>query len=292
MMLHTALVLRKAFQSLESQDQKYTFAPSTEEWDSAEVLCKLLEEFNNATKLISGSQYPTSNLYFHQMWKIKMLLEKETTEADSTIKDVLTGMKKKFTKYWRKSYISLCVPVVFDPRYKLKFIEFLFSDSYPKTAKQKLDTIEGLVRGLYASYSSQVIDMNVGPSQVDGVDLPAATNDPWTAWDQQLSIDLQAQVSTELDRYLDENPIPRSKEFDVLQWWKGNSSKYPILARIARDVLAIPASSVASEAAFSTGKRIISDDRSSLAPETVEALICLQDWYRAGAKGGIREKSR
>ena len=92
---------------------------------------------------------------------------------------------------------------------------------------------------------------------------------------------MQAQVSTELDRYLDENPIPRSKDFNILQWWRGNSSKYSILARIACDVLAIPASSVASESAFSTGKRIISDFRSSLAPETVEALICLQDWYRA-----------
>uniref|UniRef100_A0A0A9FHH7 HAT C-terminal dimerisation domain-containing protein n=1 Tax=Arundo donax TaxID=35708 RepID=A0A0A9FHH7_ARUDO len=28
------------------------------------------------------------------------------------------------------------------------------------------------------------------------------------------------------------------------------------------------------------GERIITDFRSSLAPKTVEALICLQDWYR------------
>jgi hypothetical protein len=56
---------------------------------------------------------------------------------------------------------------------------------------------------------------------------------------------------------------------------------YPVLSLIARDVLAIPVSSVASESAFSAGKRIISDFRSSLAPETVEGLICLQDWYHA-----------
>jgi hypothetical protein len=97
-------------------------------------------------------------------------------------------------------------------------------------------------------------------------------------------MDLQAQVSTELDRYLDENPVPRSKEFDILHWWRGSSSKYPVLSLIARDVLAILASSVASESAFSAGKRIISDFRSSLALETVEGLICLQDWYRASSK--------
>jgi hypothetical protein len=58
------------------------------------------------------------------------------------------------------------------------------------------------------------------------------------------------------------------------------SPKYPILARIARDLLAIPASTVASESAFSTGSRIISDYRSSLSSKTVEALVCLQDWFR------------
>jgi hypothetical protein len=58
------------------------------------------------------------------------------------------------------------------------------------------------------------------------------------------------------------------------------SPKYPILARIACDLLAIPASTVASESAFSTGSRIISDYRSSLSSKTVEALVCLQDWFR------------
>jgi hypothetical protein len=53
---------------------------------------------------------------------------------------------------------------------------------------------------------------------------------------------------------------------------------------IARDLLAIPASSVASESAFSTSKKIINDFRSSLLPEIVEALICTQDWFRAEGK--------
>jgi len=114
--------------------------------------------------------------------------------------------------------------------------------------------------------------------------VPSMKNDPWAVWDRQLSSDLQSQMTTELDRYLEENPIPRSQEFDILKWWMGNATKYPILACIARDLLAIPASSVAAESAFSTSERIISDFRSSLTPEAVEALICTQDWYRAEGK--------
>jgi hypothetical protein len=137
--------------------------------------------------------------------------------------------------------------------------------------------------------------VSVDPSQMDGAnyDMPATTNDdPGAAWDQQLTLDLKAQVSTYLDPYLDENLIPRSKEFDMLHWWRGNSSKYLVLSRIARDVLAILASFVASEFAFNVEKRIISEFCSSLTPETVEGLICLQDWYRAAGIIDFRHMSQ
>ena len=49
---------------------------------------------------------------------------------------------------------------------------------------------------------------------------------------------------------------------------------------MARDVLAIPITTVASESAFSTSGRILDDFRSSLTPFMVEALVCTQDWMR------------
>ena len=78
-----------------------------------------------------------------------------------------------------------------------------------------------------------------------------------------------------------EQLTPRKEEVDILHWWKMKSELYPVLSRIARDVLAIPASTVPSESAFSTGGRVISDYRTSLTRTIVEALICLQDWFKA-----------
>ncbi|CAN6487221.1 unnamed protein product [Victoria cruziana] len=59
------------------------------------------------------------------------------------------------------------------------------------------------------------------------------------------------------------------------------TTKYKVLSQMARDLLSIPITSVASEKAFSTGGRIISDSRSSLQPATVEALLCLNSWLKS-----------
>jgi hypothetical protein len=45
--------------------------------------------------------------------------------------------------------------------------------------------------------------------------------------------------------------------FDVLLWWKTNSSRYQVLSKMARDVLAVLVSTVAFESAFSTGGCIL-----------------------------------
>ncbi|KAI3844838.1 hypothetical protein MKX03_004559, partial [Papaver bracteatum] len=46
-------------------------------------------------------------------------------------------------------------------------------------------------------------------------------------------------------------------QFDILSWWQANASRYKILSYMARDILDMPVSSVASESAFSTGKRVL-----------------------------------
>ena len=73
-------------------------------------------------------------------------------------------------------------------------------------------------------------------------------------------------------------------EFDILAWWKVNSVRFPTLSKVAKDVLAIQSSTVASESAFSTGGRTLDRFRSSLTPITAEVLICCQDWLRNSNK--------
>ncbi|KAA0056625.1 zinc finger BED domain-containing protein RICESLEEPER 2-like [Cucumis melo var. makuwa] len=89
------------------------------------------------------------------------------------------------------------------------------------------------------------------------------------------------QGSSKIDIYLLEANVRTEGDFDILQWWKMNSDRFEVLGQMARDILAIPISTVASESAFSTGGRVVDSSRCSLAPKTVEALICTQNWLNS-----------
>ena len=65
--------------------------------------------------------------------------------------------------------------------------------------------------------------------------------------------------------------------FDILAWWKGKEQQFPILFTMARDLLTVQASTVASESAFSLSGRVISLRRTKLTPMLMEMCICLKD---------------
>ena len=93
-------------------------------------------------------------------------------------------------------------------------------------------------------------------------------------------------AKSNLELYLEENKLPRVENYNVLGYWNQNKSRFPVLSQMARDVLAIPLSTVASESAFSVGERVLDAYRSSLTPQTVESMICLRDWLY-GQEGDI-----
>ena len=98
-------------------------------------------------------------------------------------------------------------------------------------------------------------------------------------------------VKSELDKYLSEDNEEDKKGFDILKWWKDNENRFPVLSRMARDLLAVPIPTVASESAFSSSRRILDDFRSSLTPTMVERLICANDWIRGSEYISVEENT-
>ena len=68
-----------------------------------------------------------------------------------------------------------------------------------------------------------------------------------------------------------------------------NKDKYPILDEMAKDVLAILMTIVASESALITGPRTLSPHHSRLHLDTLKAIMCsLQHLLWASNGGGIK----
>lgn len=70
----------------------------------------------------------------------------------------------------------------------------------------------------------------------------------------------------------------------AIQYWSSLKAKYPNLARLAIDVLTIPASESDCERVFSAAGEISDPQRRKMSPQLLSALICTQRWIHAGFK--------
>jgi hAT family C-terminal dimerisation region len=91
----------------------------------------------------------------------------------------------------------------------------------------------------------------------------------------KISEPLKLEIEQYLSDALDEASL--DDEFDMLAWWKLKAPKYHILARLTRDILVVPISTMASESTLSTSGRTLNPVKSSLNDGSIETLIYGQD---------------
>ena len=109
------------------------------------------------------------------------------------------------------------------------------------------------------------------------VDLPNASLSPTSKLLFNSQREEQVRVSgleQEMRRYeASGNP---GRNVDVLDFWKQNQDVFPLLAKMARIVLAIPASSAKSERVFSTGGLIVTPRRFAHKYIGIMVFVCNQ----------------
>jgi len=201
-----------------------------------------------------------------------------------------TDMSKKFEKYWKKSSTTLAVACFLDPRYKKRLIEFYMRKFHGNACLVHVDALVDLINKLYQSYvsaepsSSKHSRRLNEPRDLDTADLLVDNGDDELENYLYESSGPDRDDMNELDKYM-AAPSRLSGQFDILAWWKNQTEEYPILAKIARGMLVVQVSTVASESAFSAGGRVADPFHSRLDPEMVQALICMKDWVAAGRRG-------
>ncbi|KAH9754467.1 BED-type domain-containing protein [Citrus sinensis] len=297
-MLDVAVKYKIVFSRLQQRDKHYTSLPTDEEWEMAEKMLEYLLPFYSMTELFSGTQYPTSNLFFPMICEMRINLDEWDLSNVHVVREMTGQMIMKFDKYWAQIHGILVMAVILDPRFKIQLVNYYFPQLYGEGAANEIQRVRNLSNDLVKFYevkSGNVSDAVVGEfSSADvcfnfnlGTGRKFFDIRKFEAFASQNSETIVSK--SDLERYLEEPLIKSTSNFDILNWWKVNQGKYPILAQMAKDILAIPVTAVASESTFSTGGRVLTPHRSRLHPTTLEALMCTQHWLWVNSKGKILE---
>ncbi|XP_065659709.1 uncharacterized protein LOC136083810 [Hydra vulgaris] len=86
------------------------------------------------------------------------------------------------------------------------------------------------------------------------------------------TVPAKSKIQTEWEIF---SAMPATKQ-PVLEFWRDNKDKFPLLSEAARKWLCIPASSAPCKRIFSAGGNIVSAKRTKLQPENVKKLIYIQ----------------
>ncbi|XP_019156926.1 PREDICTED: zinc finger BED domain-containing protein RICESLEEPER 2-like [Ipomoea nil] len=299
-MLVVAIKLKDAFPIFAQREPSYKCCPSLEDWTRIQDVLSILEAFYEATHVISGTNYPTSNVFLGVVWRVKHVLNENEFHHEELIRNMIEKMKTKFDKYWGDCNLLMSIGAILDPRYKMRLVNFSFNQIYnANDARINVTKVKDALYDLFYEYV-QIDNMKIrkgSSSAVTHIGSSSVTSAGSTSkgkvvlsglhlYDKYLdSVEDETPNKSELDIFLEEGVYrcqdgEVTSEFDALSWWKSHELKFSILSKLARDVLAIPVSTVASEATFSAGTRVLDPYRAKLSSDMVQVLICGADWVR------------
>ncbi|XP_021649243.2 zinc finger BED domain-containing protein DAYSLEEPER [Hevea brasiliensis] len=292
LMLVAASELKEVFSCLDTSDPDYKDAPSMEHWRRVETICACLRPLRDAANILTSTNSPTAITFFQEVWRIHNDLARAVASEDPLLSGFTKAMQEKISKYWKDCSLVLAIAVVMDPRFKMKLVEFSFSKLYGEDAPTYTKIVDDGIHELFLEYVALPLPLTPTYADEGNSDNNVRTEDHQgallsdnglTDFDMYIMETTGQQMKSELDQYLEESLLPRVHEFDVLSWWKLNKLKYPTLSKMARDILTIPVSTAAPDSVFDTVNKELDQYRSSLRPETVEALVCAKDWLQYGS---------
>ncbi|CAD6266475.1 unnamed protein product [Miscanthus lutarioriparius] len=177
------------------------------------LMCNILRVIYRAINKLLASTTPTSNLCLEELFKnVADVLREAPCTVDKAIED---------------SYMVWSIPLVLDPRYKLRHVKSNFETVFGSESEAANHCTE-VTRRLKELYSSYIEDSDDSSEEmaIDSCNPTEQTQD---------------YGESELDCYMQDSPTRPTEDFDILKWWKiYGSVQYPTVARMARDALAMP----------------------------------------------------
>ncbi|GJZ48775.1 zinc finger BED domain-containing protein RICESLEEPER 2-like protein [Tanacetum coccineum] len=229
--------------------------------DSAIDFMKMILEKNYNCLLKGEWMHIRSTTTRHDLLRKQLDCEiHDEPPVDKHLYDIAKAMQPKFDKcYCEVENMNLLVYFAFvlDPRNKYDFLDVIMEDHYKReglsVVTKKISYIKDELKLFFEDYVCIHAPSSTTSSTLGKRQRTTDTSDEPGHGDMLRRRMKRGQSSnssiSDLDKYVGEvcEPFDKSVHFDILEWWKVNSQRFPILSLMARDLLAIPISTVASE---------------------------------------------
>ena len=276
-----------------------------DDWVNCEKYMQFLQLLYGMTHCFSSVYNPCSHSFLSNACLLAQLFAEHRSQH--VYRGYLPSMEDKWRKYYTDIPMIYIFASILDPRQKYDGT-FLLIDIYYSNMnfEDDVETFKNKVTNeffsLYRVYESKYGTVSrFAPSQTSknvskrakGLFAQAANMmSKFSGTESSSSKRTQSDVS-ELQMYLSYDFMKGMDDeekfgLDILDWWKSQTVKHPILSAMARDIFAIQVSSVASERAFSASGRVLDDRRTRLKPETLEMCVCFKDWLDAETRSQDR----
>ncbi|XP_009627334.2 zinc finger BED domain-containing protein RICESLEEPER 2-like [Nicotiana tomentosiformis] len=226
-MLDTTVKFEQAFTRMYVDDHKYQKYfrevtkghPSADDWKIVKAFIMFLNIFYQTTLKFSGSLYVISNAFFHEFFNVRNAIIKYSYSGDLILIDMANMMKGKFDKYWGKFEnlnMLLFIVVVLDPRYKMKYVNFILSISYnPLVKKLKSDKVTGALTRLYDHYNNSFSESSNDNSRGETSMVSEVGDILLSRWVKHLEDEGDVEKKSELEKYLTDN-VEKTKDLNIL----------------------------------------------------------------------------
>ncbi|KAJ3684586.1 hypothetical protein LUZ61_013750 [Rhynchospora tenuis] len=220
------------------------------QWDVVDEVVGLLNPINDIVVMLSSSECPTINLLVKLVLRVKDVMSKASPVLSST-KAAINKSVAKLEKYLASCNELIYFASLLDPQLKSRFLEHWNGKGMPDKNK-----ILQRFQKLYVIYQNESTEVSNNPKF------------------SEQRLELKKYLVSKLADETDEN-------FDVLGWWKNNELEYPILSRMARDILAIPIICSLTSGTEPLEEILNEFSKSRISSEMSKVLVCCNNWLRS-----------
>ncbi|KAK3198003.1 hypothetical protein Dsin_021418 [Dipteronia sinensis] len=268
-LLDSAVGLKEEFCKLERLNPCFKSINLTaKEWDEATAICRWFELLDDADNNFGGSRNHTTNVYFPKVCDIFMQLLQWKKSDYRNGRDIASDLTKEFfEEYWRHYSLGLAIPVILDPRCNIAVVKCWYQKIYGDNAEVHLTKLINDINDIYEKYAT---DPKYTKSSSDK--MPEPSRRSWRMYTHR-----PAEVKCELSLYLKQSKFPSVEYFDLLRWWGDRNQKFPTLARMAKDFLAIPYSTALTNPTLRSDIMDVVYSK-EIDPDIREAYLCTKHW--------------